>query len=406
MKKILYTLCLLWFSSLIHAQQNWTVNGNSGLKSSSNFLGTKDATDLVFKTNSTEYGRIVNGSGWRLGIIGPDYATFDNKGNLRFFGNATHLIGPNQFGLLCNGEPGEGLYMNGDLMQWEYRGKNQFPFFTLNMESYEATSRGGLHVGIIGPDYSTMDNKGNLRFFGNSAHLVKENQFALLCDGMPSEGLYVNGDKMQWEFTDAKGQAFFTINNGSYDIATKGGVQVGNSTNEVAGNLRWDGDGFQGFDGKSWRTFQFADVIQTPTTVRSMQQGQVLTTANENLQNQITELQKQIDELKAVISSLQANKKELKPSAVTLESKPVLEQNVPNPFSSSTLIPYTLPLRYSSAQMVVTNSEGKVIKQLNLSGVGKAALNIRSLGLGAGTYQYSLIVDGKLIESKQMVEIK
>src|SRR4029079_3369869 len=103
----------------------------------------------------------------------------------------------------------------------------------------------------IGPDYSTIDTKGNLRFFGNAAHLVNENQFALLCNGMPQEGLYLNGDKMQWEVTDMKGVPYVTINSSSHDIATIGGVQVGNSTNAVAGNIRWDGDGFQGFDGKS-----------------------------------------------------------------------------------------------------------------------------------------------------------
>jgi hypothetical protein len=352
----------------------------------------------------TATGKFSFGGGAQFGD-GSVYSAFDNKGNLRFFGSASHLIGPNQFGLLCDGEPAEGLYMNGDLMQWEYKGKNGFPFLTLNNESYEVTSRGGLHVGNIGPDYSTIDTKGNLRFFGNAAHLVNENQFALLCNGMPQEGLYVNGDKMQWEFTDMKGVPYFTINSSSHDIATIGGVQVGNSTNAVAGNIRWDGDGFQGFDGKSWRTFIMSDVIQSPTTVRSTEQNQPLNTAND-LQNQVNDLQKQVDDLKAIISDLRSNKTNVKGLDITLPSKVLLEQNVPNPFSSVTAIAYTLPAHYSSAQIVISDGNGTTIRKINLSGTGKGKINIRTSEPGSGGYQYSLIIDGRIIETKKMIQVK
>jgi len=83
-----------------------------------------------------------------------------------------------------------------------------------------------------------------------------------------------------------------------------------------------------------------------------------------------------------------------------------LEQNVPNPLNSSTVINYTLPAKYTSAQIVITDKSGKQLKQATVSGTGKGALNVDAVTLSAGTYNYTLYVDGKLIGSKQMVIIK
>ena len=41
----------------------WSITGNSGTTAGTNFIGTTDAQDLVFKTNSTERARLVNSTG-------------------------------------------------------------------------------------------------------------------------------------------------------------------------------------------------------------------------------------------------------------------------------------------------------------------------------------------------------
>ncbi len=68
MKKI-YLLLLLGAVTLIitnslHAQ-NWLLNGNSGI-STTNFLGTKDGRDLVFKANNAEGARLFYTGTWRF----------------------------------------------------------------------------------------------------------------------------------------------------------------------------------------------------------------------------------------------------------------------------------------------------------------------------------------------------
>lgn len=99
-------------------------------------------------------------------------------------------------------------------------------------------------------------------------------------------------------------------------------------------------------------------------------------------------------------------------TAVTLTGAG-LEQNIPNPFSNTTTIRYTLPEKFATAQIVITDMNGKTLKQVNLSnssptggswkGAGKGFVNIDASTLSAGTYNYSLVVDGKLVATKQMV---
>jgi hypothetical protein len=55
------------------------------------------------------------------------------------------------------------------------------------------------------------------------------------------------------------------------------------------------------------------------------------------------------------------------------------------------------------AQIRITDKNGKVLKLLPVSNAGKGIVHIDAATLAAGAYNYSLIVDGKLIASKQMV---
>ncbi len=51
----------------------WNLTGNSGTTAGTNFIGTTDAVDLVFKTNNTEYARITAGGKIGIGTTSPSY---------------------------------------------------------------------------------------------------------------------------------------------------------------------------------------------------------------------------------------------------------------------------------------------------------------------------------------------
>ncbi len=82
----------------------------------------------------------------------------------------------------------------------------------------------------------------------------------------------------------------------------------------------------------------------------------------------------------------------------------VLEQNVPNPFAEQTTINYYLPDNTGKAQMLFYNSGGKLIQSIELTQKGKGQLNVFAQDLTNGMYTYTLVVDGRIFETKKMVK--
>lgn len=83
-----------------------------------------------------------------------------------------------------------------------------------------------------------------------------------------------------------------------------------------------------------------------------------------------------------------------------------LDQNVPNPFTGNTSIRCYIPEDFTSAQMVITSQNGVVLKTNNLESAGINEVLINAQELSAGNYQYTLIIDGRIIATKTMVLTK
>jgi len=135
---------------------------------------------------------------------------------------------------------------------------------------------------------------------------------------------------------------------------------------------------------------------------------QELSQQNDELKNQNNDLQKQNDDFRKRIDRLEAMMNvgqsitNYKPQTTNL-SDASLAQNAPNPFTNITTINYSLPSKFTTAQIIITDKNGKQLKQLNISGSGKGTVNIDASTLSSGTYNYSLIINGKIISTKQMV---
>ena len=80
--------------------------------------------------------------------------------------------------------------------------------------------------------------------------------------------------------------------------------------------------------------------------------------------------------------------------------------NNPNPFSNTTIISYTLPDKFDKATLIVTDKGGKTLQQAALYGKGPGNYSLNAANLSAGTYQYSLLIDGKIANSSQFVIAK
>lgn len=84
----------------------------------------------------------------------------------------------------------------------------------------------------------------------------------------------------------------------------------------------------------------------------------------------------------------------------------LLEQNVPNPFAESTTINYYIPENIKYAQLLFSDNFGRIIKTVDIETSGAGTIKVYASNLSQGTYTYSLVVDGKVVETKKMVCVK
>ena len=98
----------------------------------------------------------------------------------------------------------------------------------------------------------------------------------------------------------------------------------------------------------------------------------------------------------------QASQNELEASLGTAK----LYQNAPNPWSSETVIRYSLPQTVSSACIYIYDMQGTQLKSIPAQGRGESQVTLTAHDLKAGMYLYALVADGKLIDSKQMILTK
>ena len=80
MKKIHVAVLFAFAMQNVHAQ-SWNTVGNNNI-TTSNFLGTTNSKNLVFKTNNIERGRLSSAGVWRFGC-GPVVVQVDATGKLK-----------------------------------------------------------------------------------------------------------------------------------------------------------------------------------------------------------------------------------------------------------------------------------------------------------------------------------
>ena len=83
-----------------------------------------------------------------------------------------------------------------------------------------------------------------------------------------------------------------------------------------------------------------------------------------------------------------------------------LFQNTPNPFTEVTTIACSVAESIKTAVLYVYDMNGKQIAEYPVDGRGNTSIIIEGSSLDAGMYLYSLIADGKIIDTKRMILTK
>lgn len=123
---------------------------------------------------------------------------------------------------------------------------------------------------------------------------------------------------------------------------------------------------------------------------------------NETLQDENEAIRAELAELKGLVDKLIQNPSKVKKRMESVSSANLL-QNHPNPFNSTTDIQYFIPENTKSALLQITDAAGKIVKRIIIDHKGDGQITLEASGLSAGTYQYSLMLDGRLSATKQMV---
>lgn len=135
----------------------------------------------------------------------------------------------------------------------------------------------------------------------------------------------------------------------------------------------------------------------------------LLVEAIKEQQNEIDKQQNEIDELRQskivqTRSAIGAVDEQSDVNSLLDEKlKAKLYSNIPNPFKEQTTISFFIPETCSRASIHIYNLQGKQIKQLSIESRGNGSVTINGYELTPGMYMYSLIVDGKEVDTKKMI---
>jgi flagellar hook assembly protein FlgD len=133
-----------------------------------------------------------------------------------------------------------------------------------------------------------------------------------------------------------------------------------------------------------------------PIVIKGMQE---LNAENKNLKEEISLIKQELADLRQVIRDLKNGRTEIN----TTKASAYLEQNIPNPVTGNTIIRYQVPVTATSAKVTITNAAGQLIKTIMIVDKGAGQFNFNSTALAAGTYHYSLWVEGKQADTKRLI---
>lgn len=114
-----------------------------------------------------------------------------------------------------------------------------------------------------------------------------------------------------------------------------------------------------------------------------------------------------IQELKGELDAVRSNDGARKTSSTTDvnsvgKGANVLYQNAPNPFKEQTTIRFSLADDAQEASICIFDMTGKMLKKQSIS-LGETSVRIAGWELGEGMFFYTLIVNGREIDTKRMI---
>jgi len=116
----------------------------------------------------------------------------------------------------------------------------------------------------------------------------------------------------------------------------------------------------------------------------------------------IQELKQELDEVKGSGSKMTRSAFINEGTDRLAEATNVLYQNIPNPFKEQTIIRFSLADDVQDAFICIFDMTGKMLRKLPISS-GATSVNVNGWELGEGLFLYTLMVNGKEVDTKKMI---
>lgn len=458
---------LLVFSTMIFFfantnAQNWSLTGNAGTSSTTNFLGTTDNVSLKFRTYNSVRMVIGNTGNVSVGTTVSSLAKFTTTGAV---GNTTAIFGIGTTGIsLQQSYPGISFnsYYNAGYkaLSFGYGGN-----FTLDPSNgklhYRAINYGAgtgsaqtystplvitnggtvginninpspsvdLHVGSttgarlqIG-DQSQLVDGGNMilevsstfRPTANNAYRLGGSSWRWI-DIWSVDGTINTSDKrdktnirdIQYGLTEIMKLHPVVFN---WKDAPERGDKLGLIAQELETVIREavvsksytkDLNGNKEVTNNDRLGVYYSDL--TPVMIKAIQEQQLQIQSKDEkiqlLENELTSITERLNQMEHALDLL----KIANPGNTTF-SDAHLYQNAPNPFKEKSVIRFYIPGAFNNAELSIYTSDGKRIKSYRIS-KGENQIEIAGGTIPAGIYNYTLFINGRVAGSKQMVLIQ
>jgi len=134
---------------------------------------------------------------------------------------------------------------------------------------------------------------------------------------------------------------------------------------------------------------------------------QELDEINKELQIENADIKKRLEKLESLLlnNSTSENISTKNVILTAVDQPAILEQNIPNPFNGKTIIKYFVPENFTSAEIRIQNMNGVELQVVDVAS-GSGLINLDATEIPSGSYTYSLIIDGRVMDTKTMLLAK
>jgi Chaperone of endosialidase len=451
MKKILLpgVLAVLLMATTQKANAQWGLSGNTGTNPATNFLGTTDNKALKIKTNNvvrmtfTGAGKIGIGNSAplsRLDILGSSTALEPVVNIVGKYSGAVDVVGLSASSTPSDtngiGVQGRGNYTGVDGYGNFIGVSGEGTYGVYGFSGFSGTT--GEPTGVTGE--ASGGNVGNGLFGYSSGSVQNIAVWGIATDTSTATSPvdfagYFQGNMLAWRYYTPSDSRLKTniqplgnvlskvakLQTANYNFKTAeypnlylpSDLQTGfmaaniqeqfpNLVSDVHLPSKVDKNGKLISQEADIKVVNYMGMVPVLTAAIQEQQAQIATkdAAIADLQSKLNTLESRLNAIEASLANAASEK-----STATLAGA-TLEQNSPNPFSQSTTIQYSLPDSYSSASLVLTSSNGVTMRNYTLKGRARGSVVLNANELSAGNYTYSLIVDGVVISSKNLMLTK